>query len=573
MWGRVVDTNGLLTIIALVLAVYAILPKERQRELVLRFRTFDLLLAVTGLVITHALQYYSFLRKILPLGEWKDTEFAAYSLSEQSLSYLIILLVSLILILRMSRFRLRPSGLAAFKNLVDAEIGGKDFSSLATVVEDHIKALVDISRGRFFRSNFHRLLGPPSFFDSIENRKRLNVPRQLRWIVDFVPSGKAAESLASQILTTILSNKPFAVWCSENRPYVALSILKLEASIGGPFIENFFQAQLGDSSSVLYSELKNNQNMARGHRYQFPESNRILSQVLGDPAEAERVQIWRPIGEKMIAYLSELGKHPEQDDYNLPLEDYMDNQRYESPLSAGIFFFDLMVSEAIHKGIKWHMWLYYMTHVTDRICDNYSPRSEKIDLTREFPTKYSFVLYEITRALRSWISTLEELPVVQQNINLASTAADHENGNPIKSSMIALGQHIHSVITCARIPIRFKNDLAEQAFSQYVELNKMQNGGRYAEAFLAILLVGGTYEHENDAPYLGALIAAAIDWDDVLFNENGARELLKSLVSEFQRRYDRERLRDYVDFENTANGIRILRDGGGKIDIEIVAAQ
>lgn len=562
------DINGVLTIIGLAVAVYTVLPQERQKELVLRVQPLDKLMIGGVFAAVHVLLYFEYLRPYLRLPGWGETILGRAGLSAQDLSYLIVLFVSFVLVWRLMHFRLKAGNLKALGAFVDEAIARKEFSALATILEEQLDCLVRISEKHFLSARIRRMFEPDGFLDFIENRKHFAFPAWLRWVTKIFPDSEANKVLADQVIRVALSNKSFIRWCSENRPYLVLPILRLGRLTGESFVELFFQMQLGDPTSILYSELKNNQNLSAAHRYEFPSGNRLLFNTVGQPKEAERVQIWRPIGEKMLSTLSELRKRPKADEYNLPLEDYADNGRWESPLSMGIFFFDLMVSEAIYQGVQWHMWLYYMSHVTDRICANYVP-DESADLTREFPTKYSYVLYEISSALRDWISIVEELPEDQPNAILRSVVPNHENGNPIKSSMIAFAQHVRSVLTCPRIPERFKVELAEQAFRTYVDLLKLRRGPQYAEAFLNVLLLGGNYERGEDSIFLGTLVAASVDWDPVLFNDDGARLLLPALIRAFERKHGREALSNHIAFTDNATGITILRDGGGRLDVNL----
>lgn len=564
------DISGVLTIIGLAVAVYTVLPQERQKELVLRVRALDKLIIGGVFAAVHILLYFEYLRPYIGLPEWKRTTFGEAGLFPQDLSYLLVLLASFVLGWRLMHFRLRAGNLRAFGAFVNEAIARKEFPALATILEEQLDRLVQISERHYFVARIRRMFEPDEFLDFIEKRKRFSFPPWLKWVANILPDSETNKGLADQAIRVALSNKSFVHWCSENRPYLVLPVLQLGRLTGEAFVDLFFQVQLGDPTSILYAELKNNQNLSSSHRYEFPSGNRLLFHTVGQPKEAERVQIWRPIGEKMILVLSELRKRPEADDYNLPLEDYADTGRWESPLSMGILFFDLMVSEAIYKGIQWHMWLYYMTHVTDRICANFAPHASA-DPTREFPTKYSYVLYEISSVLRDWISIVDELPVDQPNSILRSTLPDNENGNPIKSSMIAFAQHVHSVLMCQRIPERFKSDLAEQAFNKYIDLLKLRRGPQYAEAFLNVLLLGGTYERKEDPTYLGTLIAAALDWEPALFNDDGARPLLAALVAAFEEKHGREALRNYVAFTSNQTGITLLRDGGGRMDVILSA--
>jgi hypothetical protein len=169
-----------------------------------------------------------------------------------------------------------------------------------------------------------------------------------------------------------------------------------------------------------------------------------------------------------------------------------------------------MVSAALWQGVEWHMWLYYYPAFAEAIVRNYQLNSDRlVNENAEWPTKYSFLLYEIVANLRSWIRELENMPLDQSNVRLKSEKADHENGNIPKSAILALGQVLKFTTLSDKLPISFRNSLIKIALALYFDLSKKAELRPYANVLAKSLVNGGTYVSSPDRPKLVAAIIGA----------------------------------------------------------------
>ena len=348
------------------------------------------------------------------------------------------------------------------------------------------------------------------------------------------------------------------------RPYFGLRILALDIDERYEFSGEYFRELITDRTSVLYWEVRNNQNYSSGirHRYDIPEANRLLWFLFYDAHVAEGLGVWQPIGEQMIVELDCLHLSTDDDHYNGPLDDYHERGQWKCPLFVGIRFFDIMVSEAIDQNIQWHMWLYYFTHITDGICRNYRLDPQKVNPDAEFPTPYSFLLYEMISTLRNWILTVRELPAGQENAVLEATSLSHENGNPIKSSILALGECLRTILMTENVPPRFKRYVGSIVLNLYLEFVYHEDLAGYAEVLHNVLVVGGLFERRDEgSEYLGNIIHAHVSNDNIPHRHEEVSQLLRILVHRFIEKFGRERLSDYVRVESWQEGSIRLSSG------------
>ena len=74
----------------------------------------------------------------------------------------------------------------------------------------------------------------------------------------------------------------------------------------------------------------------------------------------------------------------------------------------------------------------------------------------EFPTRASYLIYEIIRVLLGWISVVPELPQDSPHRTMENRRALHENGNIPKSAAIALGQCMRHLMLAPNVSERVR---------------------------------------------------------------------------------------------------------------------
>lgn len=119
--------------------------------------------------------------------------------------------------------------------------------------------------------------------------------------------------------------------------------------------------------------------------------------------------IWKPIGDYTTSFIK---KQKGTDNFYNSSYDYnYEDDRWQCPIYISICLFQVMVSKAIFDRHQDHMWLMYVEYFVNEILDNYEPKSD-IDLEREFPTHFDFLIYSVISTCCDWVKTPIHLPTI-----------------------------------------------------------------------------------------------------------------------------------------------------------------
>jgi hypothetical protein len=541
--------HSLITLASLLIAFYNIVPRARRLDLRLRLGIAAWIIAVSALLIVHYLQFYEFFASIgwtprLGLSKW--------SITPQNASYLVVLGTSLIIVALARTARLSRRKIFKFRDLADELIRSSNYSELFSLLEQHLDRLLKIYEADFLMPRSKRWLEkmaselPSSedlrrILEGKEPRKR-RLGRLRRWIAPcirsgarvlarFFPSYQSEQLAARDVFRNVLLPREFTRAVVRTRPYFAFSLFDTGTYEAHEFLDAYLREMLSDTSSVLYFEIKNNQNISSWHLYDVPESNRLLHYLFADARVAERLAVWKPIGEEMINYLDALSRNPEEDAYNYAMEDFLDRGKWESPLFVGIRFFDIMISRALYQGITWHMWLYYFTHFTKRIVRNYSPHEALPDPYAEWHTRYDYILCAIIETLTNWIRAVEDIPLDQENVVLKSVDTDYENGSIPKHSILVLVECVRHILLANAISRRLKQYIMDIVFMLYFDLRKQPGLEDYASVLVLTIKQGGLYRRRNDDAYRSQVIQCFSEHDKLKYDSSQVEEMMGFLYS------------------------------------------
>lgn len=517
----------LITVVGLLVAVYAVIPRARRLDLRLRFGALEVAVFTAAFFSILYLDLYSFFkaRHLVVLRPAWST-----GLTTVQATHVLVIVLLVALILRSQLARLTPTKIFRFQDLAEELLWSESYAQLLTVLETHLDRLFKIYHADFWPDRLRRAYSPRWTLESLHQMiehpptggqkligglvRRLDflLPRNERW-----------QMAAAELVPKILSSKGFISTIARSRPYFGLEIiLHLGETSDGFLREEFFELYIEElmshRTSVFYAELANSRNSNGHHRYVIKRDSRLLTFLFADAAVAYKLEVYRPVGEFILRELDHLARRPEDDPYNRAYAD-RGSHGSELSLSAAIHFFDVMVSEALYQGIDWHMWLYYVTHITKRVLRNYKPFDDPLfDPDVEFPVWYSYFLYEIFSSLRNWILAIEDIPPTQKNVQLKSIRVDHENSNIPKSAILALGDCVQQVLLCDKLSERLQETLMSVAFGTYFDLRSSAKSGQYAEALRNAIVSGGFGRRDGDYEYRRRLRYFLQRQDRVRFN-------------------------------------------------------
>jgi hypothetical protein len=336
-----------------------------------------------------------------------------------------------------------------------------------------------------------------------------------RLFAKMIPDYHDSSEAARQIFRLIMTNDDFVNALSKNRPYLAIRFLETsDFPEKDYFFEMYLKCLMRNPKSILFFELSNNQETTQKRNYTIRQGNRLLSFLLEDTKKSEKMSVWKPIGDEVLSLLEKRAAFPDSDSYNFAKNPFEENEMKESPIFIGIQFFDIMVSRALYQGTEWHMWLYYFPHFVDKIVKNYKPHSS-VDLSTE-QTRYCDLIDQVIYAFQGWIQAAEDvIPSGQRNVLLQNTKSIHENGNIPKSSIIALGFCLESILEADNIAEKFKQNTMDTIFRLYFEVRNNPIMEGYGKVLLDTLkpksefgnkkfrsLVMKYFEQTDKIPYL-----------------------------------------------------------------------
>ncbi|WP_439644089.1 hypothetical protein [Gemmatimonas sp.] len=532
------STEALLAILALLCAVYPLLPEERRRDIQIRLLSFDWFLILGTVVALHVIKFYPLLLQngLAPhTGPWR------FGLDAESASYLLVMCVCLVLALRIWRRPLAASRLPEFHALVETQLQQRHFGNLAALLGRHWDRLVQLHRpdGTWRARRFQQFDARPGVRIVIEGQAAIRtgrpeargLPAVRRWMARRFAGAERAQDRVYEILHIVLPNEEFVAYLASTHLSLALRILSYPTHDRDVFQSHLFEALMSDTRSAFYRELRDNTNLRGGNRYALPPRNRLLCHYFTNPNVAYDLAVYRPVGEFAIQWLSRRGRQGETDSYDLALDEHFQEVEVgRCPVHATIQFFDIMVLEALHHRVPWHMWLYYFPTFTDRILANMTSRAD-VNYEREWPTPYHLLLYRLFSAIRSWVEEAALLSERDPAVSHVAVNLAHDNASIPKSAVIALGQCLRRLLLAPQVTPRFKTYIVESLLHDLQRMMGNPHATSLTHAMAATIARGGErgFGEPSATGYRDRLITALEDVDMHLCFELAQRQVLPEL--------------------------------------------
>jgi hypothetical protein len=453
------DPSGILTILGLAVAVYAIIPREKRLDIGLRISNTDWLIIGTTLVVVHYIIYFPVLKEIgfaFDLGYWR------YGFNEENSIYLIFLGLGAFLIIRAKMARVKRSNISSANELFEELILEKKYGEVALLTEQHIREITKVKRSDSYRNQLANNIRPASYFDTHFEKKKpgyldMHFSKQLIWISSRIEKDDGKSEVATNIIRRLINNYGFVRHLSISRPYLGITIIEIDTGFTEDFLKNFIYSLLENEGSIYYYELEHTQNLTSNNRYYLSKSNRLLQYLFNDIKVSEKLAIYKPVGDKVCEFIEYDEKLIVR--YNEPLGTYYESQRFKCPIDSSIHFFEIMIIESMHQGIRWHMWLYYLPTFVRKILDKLKP-SPDVDLSSEWPTPFYYILYHIVSVMLDWLDEYSHVDDKSQ-LQMENENLCHDNGSIPKSTVLALGNIVFMIISSHSVSEHFKTDILE----------------------------------------------------------------------------------------------------------------
>jgi hypothetical protein len=384
--------DGFVTLLALVAAVVAIIPSAMRRAVDLKLGVWERLVVIISFIVVIFLEYYDTAKVLFNIPSFGFA--TTYHLTPQYLAFVVVLLCGFFVAAVVLWKPIPARRMEKLQRLIETLMEGEQFADTIEILSPYIAAIGNIHAGRYEKQ---RTRGR-------HNRKNVTA--------------------ATDIIRLLFLQPRLVQYIARSKPYVAIEMLKgtfLEVS---EFLAMYVHALMSDRSSILYFEARQNQNSATKGGYAFPSANRLLYFLFGDARNAERLDVWVPIGDFLITGPASPQIEENRIFLNRDMRDFQRNEQWSYPWFVGIFLYDLMLTAALHQNVQWHMWVYDFHRFTEILLAAHDENAPTIDPEAEWPTIGHYLIYEMFSAMRRWIDEAKDLPVNQENIQLQNPKFD-----------------------------------------------------------------------------------------------------------------------------------------------------
>ena len=397
--------NGLLAVFAILLAWYTLLTDERRVDLKLRISKINILFMIILTSVILVIIYSKVLLDIFPIKPipW------VLGFNEDTLAFTCLCIIIAFFGLKTLGKRIPKANLTFWVRISEKYMRAKKIEQLGYLFDKYHEQLFYIISSKQWYVRVHDYLNP-SLFKMIVDRGKIKKIRfiKTRKILSkpFPHEDKNQEAIQLNI-AKLLKSKIFTHYLIDTYPHVAMKASCLFLRDNDEYNTSFFTYLISNPNSIMYRELRDNQNRSHTGEYALDESNALLNFYLNDIRIAISVGIWKPVGDYVVSYIKK--QKGSSNFYNQP-DNYFSSsdERWECPIFVGLVFFDVMVSTAIFKRSKDHMWLMYYRYFLKQILENHEA-SESIDMNREFPMRFDYLIYELIHNCNVWAGAAEYL--------------------------------------------------------------------------------------------------------------------------------------------------------------------
>lgn len=478
-----IDTSALLTMLGLIAAVWAVVPNSARLSFRLSLTPLDWLVVIVALLTIHAFFFEPILTAlaVFPnLGPW------LWGFDKSAAQYLLFLLLAVFLYWRSRKTKLTRWNLGLFDELTTTLLHAGKLEELTELLHRHLGSALDLAASKSVRSRLANAVRPrrPAFnvvfhddgsFTLGEDAPTNWVARRWfifrEWLADLVGPSQRVQRRAAIVVKRLLSSRRLVAQLAIARPYLCTEVMERATGFEERFQDEFFEAMLADEASVLYSELRNNDNYGgSGHRLALPEENLLLRFYCADVKVAGSLGVYRSVGEAVLARID--SDESLEKKLNGPLLTFGEVGRYRNPVHAGIWFFKIMVLEGLHQRVADHLWLHYTPHFAHRLVD----RAREVrpeDENHEFPTPIAYLLYELVDTTIEWIKDAEEL--TKPGDVVAADQLDGEHVYIAFEAAEAIGGVIQPILMSPRVTRRLKEALLGMALTALRDLEHREH--------------------------------------------------------------------------------------------------
>lgn len=409
--------DGFLTFLALIVAVYALIPAVERLRLRLDL-IFQLPLAIFAFALVMYLEFFPSLRCPCPDAFGSACRFLVLEAEDAGRAAFIVVLSWMFLAWLVQTLPISGSwSLLTIQRIFAELIDEKRYFEAIFFLREHLPLVSDaIKRRRLGQrlSNWLRLRGPYRTFEERLRRDTLPKPwpgllgKIANALSSCIPWSVHAEDQAQDILRTATSDTDLVTTLIESKPYVVIDFLEIEFRGRFELADKYLVSLIHRPISILAQELKDGHLVGLDGAFEIPERCRLLKFLFDPISTAEKLYAWKSVGEAVLAKLKRGSNDYYIDALNNYVEDF-DDSRWRDPTWIGLSFFEAMVTAGAHYS-TFHMWLHYVQYIAERLIEAYDGTHPGAEQEKEFPNSCARLIYDAIDIMGDWVKLIRHLP-------------------------------------------------------------------------------------------------------------------------------------------------------------------
>lgn len=400
--------TGLLTILAILISGYGLLPDEKRLDIRLRISWVDMVMVSVPIVAILVVIYSPV---ILSFGYIRPVDWQ-WGFTEDTMVFSCLTAIILFFGYKLLGSSLPAANYTRWAQDSEQYLRSKKFEQLGYLLNKYHKQLFNVIDSQVWYMRVRNYLRPKRVIrlplsdeDSPKYLFCLNAAREL--LAKPFPDRCEKQDVIELSVSRILKSRAFVIFLAETYPLVAARASRIYFRDNDEFVKSFFEALISHPGGPLYRELRDNQSCSYTGEYFLDESNPLLNFYLKDIAIAEKVNISKPVGDYVVEYIKK--QRGKDNFYNRPDDNFSyEDEKWASPIFVGVVFFEVMVSLAIFQRTNDHMWLMYVDFFLEEILESLD-LADGVEKGGEFPSKFNYLMYRIFSACNGWVGAAEHL--------------------------------------------------------------------------------------------------------------------------------------------------------------------
>jgi len=384
--------SDLLTIFGIILAIIALISEKNREYIFLKFSKKNLIFLIAIILFVHFLISFNWFLNTFPILSFSECQYCPPS---NGWAYIITIFILLWLLWKIYKAIFPLDNRERLLNYYEAQLLKGNFSFVADLIEKyHINQIVEyIKKVKEIKVN-----NPTGLwhFD------------QQEYLKEYEKKINTTElTYGNNLLFRIIKNSIFVEKIANTYPYFFTSIIiemdnqeVKDADFTNLFLKTLFVAK----NKQFFNEIRNNQNLAEFETYRIEKQRPILYSLFNNIKVAELNEVWRAVGEQAILEMEAEAKKSFS-----PLRETDREQDKDTiwsyRIQNAIWFFDIMIRQAIKGEITYHMWLFYYWHFTKSILKNISEVND-YEPESAIPSRNHELLESIISKSCDWIDVV-----------------------------------------------------------------------------------------------------------------------------------------------------------------------